>query len=424
MDSVYNIQSYLSQYRDHYINLLQEWVQHPTLSGEEYELQQKIADSLKAAGFDVDMWEPDIELIKDHPAFTSERKSFEGSPNVCATLKGTGGGRSLLLNGHVDVVPEGALEQWEHDPFSGLIEDGKMFGRGTTDMKAGNVALLAAVEAVQYLNVPLKGDLIFQSVVEEETGGAGTLSAIERGYRADAAIIPEPTEMKIVPKQQGSTWFRVTVSGISAHAGTRFEGISALEKSWKVYDTLMSLENERNIRLQDPMFKNIKIPIPINVGKIQGGSWPSSVPSQVIMEGRYGIGPDETIAEAKKELEQALHRLEQYDEFFKKYPVEVEWFGASWIPGAVDLPHPLVDILTNTFEKTQQQQPVIQASNWGTDGGMLTQYAGTPSIIFGPGTTSMAHFPNESVELDRVFAFTEVLFHTIIDWCGTPENNT
>ncbi|WP_100399591.1 peptidase [Bacillus sp. FJAT-44742] len=417
MSTEEKIKQYISNNRDHYIDLLREWVQHPTRSGQEYALQKKIADRLENSGLHVDFWEPDRRELEDHPAFTSPRKDFKDSPNVVGTLKGSGGGHSLILNGHIDVVPEGDLEQWEDDPFSGAVKDGKMFGRGTTDMKGGNLALLIALEAIVEMDITLKGDLIFQSVIEEESGGAGTLAAIKRGYKADAALIPEPTQMKIIPKQQGSMWFRVTVRGISAHAGTRFEGISALEKSWKVYDTLMALENQRNIRLQDPLFKNMTIPIPINVGTIQGGSWPSSVPSKVVMEGRYGIGPDETMEEAKAELEQSLHRLQQYDDFFKQHPVDVEWFGANWIPGSVDLSHPLLGILQNQYESSQHEEPVIQASNWGTDGGMLTQYADTPAIVFGPGTTKMAHFPNECIELDNIFEIAEIFFHTIIEWC-------
>ena len=144
--------------------------------------------------------------------------------------KGSGNGRSIILNGHIDVVPEGNLNDWEHDPYSGVVRDGRLYGRGSTDMKGGTVSLLLAMEAIKMSGIKLKGDVIFQSVIEEESGGAGTLAAVLRGYRADGAIIPEPSSMKIFPKQQGSIWYRITVKGKSAHGGTRYEGVSAIEK--------------------------------------------------------------------------------------------------------------------------------------------------------------------------------------------------
>lgn len=135
------------------------------------------------------------------------------------------------MNGHIDVVPEGSVKDWKYEPYQAVEENGKIYGRGSTDMKGGNIALLFALEALHACDVKLKGDVLFQSVVDEECGGAGTLSAIMRGYRADGALIPEPTNMKLFIKQQGSMWFRITVKGLAAHGGTRYEGVSAIEKA-------------------------------------------------------------------------------------------------------------------------------------------------------------------------------------------------
>lgn len=147
-----------------------------------------------------------------------------------ATLKGSGDGKSMILNGHIDVVPEGDVNQWDHHPYSGEKIGNRIYGRGTTDMKGGNVALMLAMEAIIESRIELKGDIYFQSVIEEESGGAGTLATILRGYKADGVIIPEPTNMKFFPKQQGSMWFRLHVKGKAAHGGTRYEGVSAIEK--------------------------------------------------------------------------------------------------------------------------------------------------------------------------------------------------
>ncbi|MGO4888414.1 peptidase [Anaerobacillus sp. MEB173] len=412
------VREWLSGNREGGIAFLKQLVQVPSTQGNEAKVQQIVAEKLFRLGLNVDIWELDGEQLKKHPYFFSSRETFEGSPNVVGVLKGSGGGRSIVLNGHVDVVPEGDVRQWNHDPYSGEVIDGKMFGRGVTDMKGGNVSLLLAIEALQSLNIKLKGDVIFHSVVEEESGGAGTLAAILRGYTADAAIIPEPTNLKIFPKQQGSKWFRLNVKGRAAHGGTRYHGVSAIEKSIVVLNQIEKLEKIRNERIDDPLYSQIPIPIPINIGKIEGGDWPSSVADVVKLEGRIGIAPNERIEDAQNELEKWVERLADIDPWFKESPVELEWFGARWLPGAIELDHPLMDALSKNYEDVCDKKPIVEASPWGTDGGLLTQVGSTPSIVFGPGVTNLAHFPNEYIHLDSIFQAAEIIALTLIDWCG------
>ncbi|WP_417617710.1 peptidase [Oceanisphaera sp.] len=406
----------IAQNRDHYTRILQDWVRDVTLSGQEYEHQQKVCELYKSIDLTTDFWEVDYQSICEHRLFNSPRQDFHGSPNVVGTWKGEGGGRSLILNGHVDVVPEGDHDQWDDHPYSGNIIDGCLFGRGVTDMKGGNLASFIAVKTLKDLGIRLKGDVILQSVIEEEAGGAGTLAALERGYLADAAIIPEPTEQIIFPRQQGSRWFRLKVAGIQAHGGTRYEGVSALEKSVTVIEAVQRLEKERNERLNDPLYKNVPIPLPINLGRIEGGDWPSSVPDEVVLEGRLGVGPAETVENAEQEFEAAMAALGEVDSWFKDHPVIVEWFGACWQPGGIDLENPLFQMLTNSFEAVHKQMPKVKASPWGTDGGLMTQY-GIPSLVFGPGITRLAHHPNEHIRLDDVFSVAEIMALTIVDWC-------
>jgi acetylornithine deacetylase len=411
------IHHWLQENRAQAIQFLQQLVKLPSTQGNEAPVQELIALKLKQIGLEVDQWEIDGHELKKHPYFFSNRETFTGSPNVVGILKGSGGGNSIVLNGHVDVVPAGDLSQWEQPPYQGLIEEGKMYGRGTTDMKGGNLALYLAVEAIKQLNIQLKGDVILHSVVEEESGGAGTLAAIMKGYSATAAIIPEPTDMRIFPKQQGSKWFRIHVKGRSAHGGTRYHGVSAIEKSAVVVKHIEKLETIRNERITDPLYKNIPIPVPINIGRIEGGDWPSSVADIVKLEGRIGIFPNEKIDEAQAELDEWLKKLADIDPWFKDHPVTLEWFGAQWLPGSIEETHPLMTILQTNYETVIGKEPIIEASPWGTDGGLLTQVGETPSIVFGPGTSSMAHFPNEYIELDEIFKAAEIIALTVIDWC-------
>ncbi len=417
------IRAQIAKERKTATELLQAWVRERSVQGNERSIQESIARYLCQMGLEVDLWVMDGEELKRHPYFVSPRDTFENSPNVVGVLRGTGGGRSIILNGHVDVVPAGDESQWTHDPFSGAIVDGKLYGRGATDMKGGNLAALLAIQILQALGARLKGDVIFQSVVEEESGGAGTLSAILRGYKADAALVPEPTNLKIFPKQQGSMWFRLLVKGRSAHGGTRYEGVSAIEKSMRVVDAITRLERRRNERIDDPLYARLPIPIPINIGVIEGGKWPSSVADLVKLEGRMGVAPGEEMDDAKREMEQALAALAEEDPWFAEHPVEIEWFGARWVPGAVAHDHPLMAVLSRSYRAVFGQEPVVEASPWGTDGGLLTKLADTPAIVFGPGVTQVAHFPNEYIELDAVFACAEVFALTLIEWCGLADEN-
>ncbi|WP_028546670.1 peptidase [Paenibacillus taiwanensis] len=412
------IHNWLLAHRDAGTCLLQQLVRCPSKAGAEAAAQQLIATHLQSLQLEVEIWEPDGTQLAEHEYFYSPRQSFTGSPNIVAKMKGTGNGRSILLNGHIDVVPEGNVDDWRHDPFGGIKEEGKLYGRGASDMKGGTVSLLLALQAIKELGISLQGDVIFQSVIEEESGGAGTLAAIVKGYKADAALIPEPTNLRIFTKQQGSMWFRITVTGRAAHGGTRYEGVSAIEKSMLVVQGLQGLEHHRNSRITDPLYADNPIPVPINVGIIQGGNWPSSVPDTVVLEGRMGVAPYESLDDAKREMVEWIGEMAKHDAWLLEHPPKVEWFGARWIPGDVDPDHEFARVLRNEYYATVGHEPKVEASPWGTDGGLLTKLADTPCIVFGPGVTEAAHYPNEYIVLDDVFTAAEVVAMTLIQWCG------
>jgi len=411
------VNDYIDQHADEAISLLQRMIQQPSVQGNEKGVQEIVIEKLKQLQLVVDVWDPPYEELTSHPYFIASRSSYAGSPNAVGVLRGQGGGKSIILNGHIDVVPEGDVSKWNQPPFSGHIENNRMYGRGTTDMKGGNVALLLAVEAIAKSGIKLKGDVIFESVIEEESGGVGTLATLMRGYQADAAIIPEPTNMKLFIKQQGSMWFRVTVEGRSAHGGTRYEGVSAIDKAWKVYNAIMKLEAKRNAAITDPLYKHISIPLPINVGKIQGGSWPSSVPDLVTMEGRIGVGPHEEMNEVKNQLTTCMKEVNDEDDWLREHPVHLEFFGGQWVPNFVEQDHPFVDTLIQNFESLYKREILIEASPWGTDGGLLGKVGGIPTLIIGPGETKVAHYPNEFIDLGEVIQASKLFAHTIISWC-------
>ena len=417
------VESYIDTHKNEAIAFLQKLVQQPSLQGNEKGVQAIVIEKLNQLNLKVDCWDPEYKVLSANPYFVESRKSYEGSPNVVGVCKGVGGGKSIILNGHIDVVPEGDKSKWQFDPFSGQIMNGKMYGRGTTDMKGGNVSLLFALEAIIKSGINLKGDVIFESVIEEETGGVGTLATVVRGYKADAAIIPEPTNMKLFIKQQGSMWFRVMVEGRSAHGGTRYEGVSAIEKSWKVFNAIMELEKKRNASIKDPLYKGVPIPLPINIGKINGGSWPSSVSDLVTLEGRIGVGPEEDMKEVKAQLADCLKRVSSDDEWLKEHPVRLEFFGGQWVPNAVDRDHPFARLMEESFEQIYGNPIKVEASPWGTDGGILGKAGNIPTLVIGPGETKVAHYPNEFIELNEVVQASKLFAMIIMKWCGVAEKS-
>ncbi len=420
------IRNYIHTHKSEAIAFASYLVQQSSVRGNEGEMQAIVVEKCRQLGLEIDLWElDDMPDLKDNPNFHCDRNSFRGAPNLVAILKGSGGGKSIILNGHIDVVPEGNRKDWTDDPFSGIVKDGKMYGRGTTDMKGGNVSLLMALEALVKNNVKLKGDVIFQSVIEEESGGAGTLAAVLRGYQADGAIIPEPTDLKFFPYQQGSLWFRLTIKGKSAHGGTRYEGISSLDLAFDVIEKIKQLEKERNELLQEePLYASIPIPIPINIGVCHSGNWPSSVPDVTVLEGRYGVSPHETMENAMSMMEQKIKQLNDAHEWFKEKPVELDWFGARWLPNKLELNHPLLQTLTENYIIVENKLPKIEAAPWGTDGGILSSLAQTPTIVFGPGTTKKAHDSNEYIEIEKMVKAAEIIALTIIDWCEIEESHS
>lgn len=450
------------------LSIVQRWIQQPSLPGSEQGQQRLIAEELRKLNFDqIESFEvDDISLYKQlSKHFHTARDSLKGSPIVVGILKGaaqvrvsptaeqqahidstssssissstsststststSSKGRSVILNGHIDVVPIGDQSQWKRDPWSGHYDNvtDRIHGRGSTDMKGGIFSSLLALMALKRMNIKLAGDVLFESVIEEESGGAGTMATVIKGFRADAAIIPEPTKMKIFPKQQGSTWFRVTVKGIAAHGGTRYEGISAIEKASQVVQLMGELEQARNKRImdQDEMYRvflthrNISIPVPINVGVIKGGKWPSSVADEVILEGRLGVAPSETLEQARAEMHHALTvDLVARDPFFSSHPVLLEFFGGQWVPGNVEVDAPVTESLARAYRLFTKQEPIIEASPWATDGGYLTAH-GVPAVIFGPGDTELAHQTDETVSVANIFACAGVIARMLIDFCG------
>jgi acetylornithine deacetylase len=403
--------------RDALLALTASLVAIPSLDAAgESQAQEHVAAALRGIGAEVDRWDIDLDTLRGHERYSAEVERAE-AVGVVGTVGG-GSGRHLLLDGHVDVVPVGDRTQWTDDPFAPRVRDGHLYGRGACDMKAGLAAAIHAVDAIVRSGIELDGSVSVTSVVGEEDGGCGTLATLLHGVTADACIIPEPTELALVPANAGALTFRITVTGLSAHGATRLEGVSAIEKLPLVLGALADLERSRNARARGPLFEWTDLPFAICPGRVVGGDWPSSVADRMVLEGRYGIAPGEDVAAAERELDAAMAALGSTDPWLAEHPPVVEWWGGRYLPGATALDDPIVATVAASAADVTGSAPAMRGMPYGCDLSLTTGVGGIPTVVFGPGSADRAHKPDERVPVDELVRSCEALVLAIMRFCG------
>ena len=418
--------------------LLCELIAIPSLDGDESRAQRVVAAWMRDAGLDVDEWEIDLAALAAHPDWCHEVERTEAL-GVVGWVGEPGGGRDLLLNGHIDVVPAGDMSRWTTPPFSPQVRDGRVFGRGAVDMKGGLCCALAAARAVRDAGVRLRGRLSVASVVGEEDGGTGTLASLLRGHTADGAVILEPTRLRLVVAQAGSLMFRLTVSGLSAHACAREEGVSAVEKFVPLLVALRRLEAERcgveaagvpgcaaevpaRARVagdpRSPLFAGYRLPWPIEVGTVHAGDWPSSVPDTLVAEGRYGVAVGEDVGEARRALEDAVACAAATDPWLAVHPPRVEWWGGRFDPAQTPADDPVAVAVSSSAASVGGEVPSVEGVTYGADMRLLANAGRIPTVMFGPGDVRVAHMPDEYVPLVDLEAAARTLVVAAVRYCG------
>lgn len=412
---------YLDARTDAIVHSLCDLVQHPSISGsdEENSIQAKMAAELVGLGLDVDHWQIPLAATLTAPDFPGVEVDRAEAWGLVGAVRGRGGGgASLMLNVHVDVVPPGDLAAWgPQRPFSGAADQHEVHGRGACDMKGGVIAALWAVRALTELQVPLLGDLLLCSVVGEEDGGLGTYASLARGWRADACIIPEPTSLDIVPANAGSLTFRLTLHGSAAHASRRTSGVSAVEKFIPVFDALRRLERDRNAT-PDALMSRWDIAYPIEIGQVRSGDWSSSVPDLLVAEGRYGVALEESAEHAKAEFEAAIDNATSSDPWLRDHPVQIEWWGGQFLPGRTELSAGILTTMRRAHSAVSAHHQQTWGAPYGSDLRLMTGIGGVPTVHYGPGDAALAHGPRERVGIDEVLTTTRALAIAAIQHCG------
>ena len=376
-------------------------VRERSLLGQEESAQRIVEERLRRLGFDVERVQPDAAEALADPLAGLPLLPYEGRTCVAGRLPGSGGGRSLHLNGHVDVVPVECEERWTRDPWGGEVADGRLWGRGSGDMKAGLAAYLVAVEALCATGVELAGDLVLTSVIEEECGGHGMRAVLAAGYRGDATLIGEPTDLGLDLNGVGVIWARLTARSEGAHAAVASETGRPVDEILRAVAALRALEQTLNEGLDGH-------PYNLNLGEIHGGVWPSSVPAEVVLRCRLGFGPGLEPAGAHELLRSAVRSAAP--------SVEVEPEGFRAHAYRHDAGSELARLVRSCHARARGSELPAEAvlSTATTD----ARYVDGPCACFGP-IAGNIHGTDEWVDLDSVRDTALIAALAIAGWCGT-----
>lgn len=382
-----------------------------------------MAAELEAIGMDVELTDIVREEVRQHPAFVEypalNELGFADRPILLGRLPGARSGRSLLFQGHMDVVSAEPTEKWTRDPFGAEISEGRLYGRGATDMKGGIAAQAMALRAIRAAGVELAGDILFETVIDEEVNSSGAIAFSRRGIRADAAVIGEPTGLSLFTAHAGTLQVRITVPGRSAHASQKHSGVSALEKSYLIYRALEDLEamRESQVTHEAYMASGLSSRVPIVVGRMQAGVWINTVPEQAVMEARIGFLPGQTADSALAQVREAVHGAASADRWLADHPPEVEritYHEASEIRPSSEI----CSVVTSAVESVTGERARFGAATYGSDMRILVCHDGIPTLLFGPGEIAQAHAIDEYLPLDDYFTAAEVYGLIALRWCG------
>jgi acetylornithine deacetylase len=411
------------------VELLQALVRFDTVTHtagapprQEAALQAMLAGRLRAAGAAVDVWEPDVSGLAGHP-MVPDGFSFAGRPQLAARFAGRGGGRTLLLCGHVDVVSVEPRDRWRHDPFAGVVADGAVHGRGTCDMKGGVACMVLAAEVLQTLGVPLAGDLIVNTVTEEESTGAGGL-AMAHALQADGAIVPEPSGFDVWVACRGSLLPRITVEGRAGHAGIapvhpdQGGAVNAIEKMAIVLDAVRRLREDWALRPRHPHLS----PADAVPTIIQGGEWLVSYPATCTLDVHIEFLPDQADergygSRVEAEFVDWMLRAAAADPWLAAHPPRIEWVAGAVPPAEVREDDPVVQAALGATTAVGRPGRLAGLDNWH-DGATLTAEAGIPAVCLGPGDIRLAHTHEERVPIADLVACAQALAVAAMRFCG------
>jgi acetylornithine deacetylase len=428
----------LESRRDALVQLATDLIRFDTTAREigdpprdEAALQAYLGDRLASAGAQVDLFEPPAAELAGRPMIP-EGIDFAGRPQLVARFPGSGGGRSLLLNGHIDVVSSEPTERWTSDPNAAEVRDGRLYGRGSCDMKGGVAAMTLAAETLARLGIRLRGDLLVATNTDEESTGAGGMALVAHGVRADAGIVPEPTGFDVWNCCRGSSLVTIEVAGQPGHAEMpqphwREGGaVNAIDKGAKVIEAIQKLCEGWSSR-EDLHHPELSPTAMVATG-IAGGEWASTYPARCRLDYVLAFTPAHADADGwptpvKRELRECVDELAASDGWLAENPPRVAW-SAGVTPMQIPAGAPITAAVRSVADALGLGGRVTGLDSW-YDGATFTQFADTPSIAFGPsgldGERTVAHTIDEFVQVDHLVSCAQALAVAALRFCDlTP----
>lgn len=429
------VNNWIEENRQAVVDLLSDLIKVPSVTTyfdeekqymREGDAQRCLEAYLRDMGMETEFSFPDAKNLAKYegkagyyPDYT-----FEDRPNLYGVYKGVGGGRSILLSGHIDVVQRGS--QWTVDPFGALCRDGKLYGRGAVDMKGGIAAMVMALKAIQQAGIKLKGDVKVGTVVGEEAGGMGTLAFVDKGYRADGCLITEPTHLNVAPLCRGILWGKLIIPGRAGHielkqGDWRTGGaVDAIDKAALYLEHFRRLNQRWSVTKEH---KYLPIPCQIHVAQLNAGEYPTTFANsaELTFDAQYlpaekdenGLG-----GKVKAEIEDFVRTVAQTDDWLRENPPHIEWIVDADCGETLD-DQPFFQTVRDTAIRMNPDS-IVEGICCHTDMGWFCN-VGMPTLNLGPGDPRLAHQADEFIQIEELLTCTKMIASIIMEWCSVAE---
>jgi len=396
-------------------------VKEPSTLGNEASVVRTAEEELSRLSFQPVSIPIDPATLEKHPGFAPVPWEYKDRRNVVAVREADGkGGRSLLLNGHLDVVSPEPVDFWDHDPFEPAVRNGWIHGRGAGDMKSGVAAMTYAVHAVEKAGFGLKAPVTIETVIEEECTGNGALACLEAGYDADAVLIPEPFGPTILTNQLGVLWFKISVRGVPVHVQSAVAGTNAIEKSYHVIKALRGLEAELNRTNIPPEYSDVSHPLNLNIGIFKGGDWPSTVPAAAEFHGRLSFFPGVSYGDICERIVETVQTAAKQDPWLAENPPVIDFYGFRSEGHSLAPDLPAFSMLNTCHRLLTGEDAAEYISTCTTDLRVFTLFGNGQATCYGPVAENI-HGANERVDIESVIHVAKAHALFLSRWCGLVE---
>jgi acetylornithine deacetylase len=383
-----------------------------SITGNEGRVQEEIARSLGELGLETDVWEPDEETLRAHPACTQVEGNFKGRPVVVGTWAGEGNGRSLLLNGHVDVVKPGT--GWSHDPFEGEIAGDRIYGRGASDMKGGVAAMVMALKVLKSLGLSPKGRIHLESVIDEENGINGSLACLLRGYTADACINCEASDLEIQRAHSGIMEYTLHVPGQPTPISRKDDAISPIDLGYRMVQAMSDLQSLLRVTHRHELFP--KDAMNVYVTSFHAGIQTTVLPDEAVIGGMVRLLPGMGAEETRRLVEAYIGKVAALDPFMREHIPTFQWDGLYAESMEVPEDHPIVVCLKESFKDVTGDQPRVSGHEGACDPWVINNHGHIPTVIFGPGRITQMHAVDEYVMKEDLISAVKTLALAVYNW--------